>query len=82
MICLQLTSSKLEMGPRGINLYTGGKRCKVVFIMFLFIDLWAFLSSQDPREQPAVPAQAATDPHAAAVGPLHWSQHHLDGVSQ
>lgn len=41
-----------------------------------------FWEKKDPGEQPAVPAQAAADPHAAAVGPLHWCQHHLDGVSQ
>lgn len=37
---------------------------------------------QGPREQPAIPAQAAADPHAAAHGLLHGCQHHLDGVSQ
>lgn len=46
------------------------------------MDLWAILSSQGPREQPAIFAQEATDPCVAAVGLLRRSQHHLDGVSQ
>ena len=37
---------------------------------------------KDPREQPAVPAQAAADPHVTAVGALHQRQRYLDGVSQ
>lgn len=46
---------------------------------YSLIDL---LITQGPREQLAVLAQTAADPHVAAVGLLHRCQRHLDGVSQ